>query len=221
MLDAPCAGGMRKRSRCLFLAALALWEAKDAFLSKATLSALPLRSLPEEISEGSKSSASAALETFRDAPRNADARWRTAAVLNISRNETITCAAARELMNLACCSFKMISNDFNFLSTYFSTYINLFYLKILKDEKTNICIHLPTSKDQSMVASRREFWRGPLRLPKELERDFLDDSAALLITLDTDKDDALTLDEFIEYASALVQLSHKEDREASQVKSVT
>ena len=107
-LEAPCThvdhvGAMRKRSRYLFLAAaVALWGAKDAFLhGKATQTArlIPLRSVPEEISEGSEPMA---IETFRNAPRNADSRWRTAAVLNISRNETITCAAAREFMRLGC-----------------------------------------------------------------------------------------------------------------------
>ncbi|CAJ1417041.1 unnamed protein product [Effrenium voratum] len=49
-------------------------------------------------------------------------------------------------------------------------------------------------------------WQGVLPLLSERNADLLNDAAALLIVLDSDKDGRITLDEFIEYAATLVQL---------------
>eukprot|EP00438_Fugacium_kawagutii_P001134 Skav218125 [mRNA] locus=scaffold759:286187:292201:- [translate_table: standard] len=60
----------------------------------------------------------------------------------------------------------------------------------------------------------KSLWRGNLRLPREVELDLTNLGAALIISLDDDQDGVLSLDEFIEYAAVMVQLSDSQERDA-------
>eukprot|EP00913_Durusdinium_trenchii_P013305 g12488.t1 len=62
----------------------------------------------------------------------------------------------------------------------------------------------------------RLLWRGALRLPHELELELANTGATFLASLDSDQDSELSLDEFIEFAAVLVQLS---DTRVSEVAS--
>eukprot|EP00435_Cladocopium_sp_Y103_P072474 s188_g40.t1 len=64
---------------------------------------------------------------------------------------------------------------------------------------------------QDALDFTQSLWKGSLQLPRDLGFDLMNLGAALIISLDGDQDGVLSLDEFIEYAAVMVQLSDAQD----------
>lgn len=69
----------------------------------------------------------------------------------------------------------------------------------------------PVNSSRPFRFFRKSLWKGNLRLPREVELDLTNLGAALVTNLDDDQDGVLSLDEFIEYAAVMVQLSDSQE----------